>query len=276
MSDVNSTTLLGTLFSLVLALAFPRRWKVGSREPFLPMTKWGTEFGPIFSLKLGNQTMIVLSGPAEVKELMDRRSATTSDRPPRHVANDLITNGYHLLAMGYGSRWRMVRKIIHQYLTVRMCEEQHQKFQAAESTQMIWDVLEQPEDYFNRVRRYSPGVILSIVYGRRGPTWDGAVSSIYKVMDPWSEIVETGATPPVDFFPFLKKLPNFLSPWREKALKVRAMELALYGGLAAKSRLVELAALIAGRSWIRSLTLNLLDPSLCLTTSRWLTSEECC
>lgn len=48
-------------------------------------------------------------------------------------------------------------------------------------------MLEQPEDYFNRVRRYSPGVILSIVYGRRGPTWDGAVSSIYKVMDPWSE-----------------------------------------------------------------------------------------
>jgi hypothetical protein len=38
----------------------------------------------------------------------------------------------------------------------------------------------------------------SVVYGRRGPTWEGAVSDIYEVMDPWSEIVETGATPPVD------------------------------------------------------------------------------
>lgn len=97
-------------------------------------------------------------------------------------------------------------------------------------------------------------MILSIIYGRRGPTWKGAVEDIYSVMDPWSEsesiprlvpkrccichskaapadfdststVVETGATPPVDFFPFLKKLPDFLSPWRKKALKVRQMEL---------------------------------------------------
>lgn len=60
-------------------------------------------------------------------------------------------------------------------------------------------------------------------------------------MGPWSEsefgrfasladadeitVVETGATPPVDIFPFLKYLPNFLSPWRAKALHVRALEL---------------------------------------------------
>lgn len=84
------------------------------------MTKWAAEYGPIFSLKLANQTMIVLTGPAEVKELLDRRSATTSNRPPLHVANEVITNGRHLLAMPYGNRWRMVRKIMHQYLTIRM------------------------------------------------------------------------------------------------------------------------------------------------------------
>lgn len=49
-------------------------------------------------------------------------------------------------------------------------------------------------------------------------------------------VVETGATPPVDFFPFLKHLPNFLSPWRKKALHVRELELKLYGGLANQVR----------------------------------------
>lgn len=43
---------------------------------------------------------------------------------------------------------------------------------------MIWDVLTKPDDYYNRVRRYSTGVILSIVYGRRGPTWEGPVADI--------------------------------------------------------------------------------------------------
>ncbi|KAK4051743.1 hypothetical protein OIO90_004567 [Microbotryomycetes sp. JL221] len=245
----------------IIALLYivPKLASSGKREPGLPpgpktipvlgnlhqmplehahfqMTKWAKEYGPIFSLKLGNATMVVLTGASEVKELMDRRSATTSDRPPLHVANELITNGKHLLAMGYSARWRLVRKILHQYLTIRMCEEKHQFVQSAESTQMIWDVLNKPDDYYNRVRRYSTGVILSIVYGRRGPTWEGPVSDIYSVMDPWSEIVETGATPPVDIFPFFKKLPDFVSPWRKKALRVRQMELDLYGRMAQEVR----------------------------------------
>lgn len=53
------------------------------------MTKWAKEYGPMFSLKLGSQTMVVITGAAEAKELLDRRSATTSDRPPLHVANEL-------------------------------------------------------------------------------------------------------------------------------------------------------------------------------------------
>lgn len=39
--------------------------------------------------------------------------------------------------MPYGNRWRAVRKIMHSYLTIRMCEEKHQFVQSAESTQMV-------------------------------------------------------------------------------------------------------------------------------------------
>lgn len=81
--------------------------------------------------------MVVLTGPKEVKELLDRRSATSSDRPDLHVANEIITNGRHLLAMPYTDRWRLVRKIIHQHLTIKMCEEHHQKVQSAESAHMV-------------------------------------------------------------------------------------------------------------------------------------------
>lgn len=100
-------------------------------------TKWAKEYGPIYSLKAGSQTMVVLTGPKEVKELLDRRSATSSDRPDLHVANEIITNGRHLLAMPYTDRWRLVRKIIHQHLTIKMCEEHHQKVQSAESAHMV-------------------------------------------------------------------------------------------------------------------------------------------
>lgn len=88
-------------------------------------------------MKAGSQTLVVLTGAKEVKELLDRRAANSSDRPNLHVANELITNGRHLLAMPYGDRWRLVRKIIHQHLTIKMCEEHHQKVQSAESVQMV-------------------------------------------------------------------------------------------------------------------------------------------
>lgn len=100
-------------------------------------TAWAKQYGPIYSLKAGNQTIVVLTGAKEVKELLDRRAANSSDRPNLHVANELITNGRHLLAMPYGDRWRLVRKIIHQHLTIKMCEEHHQKVQSAESVQMV-------------------------------------------------------------------------------------------------------------------------------------------
>lgn len=48
-------------------------------------------------------------------------------------------------------------------------------------------LIEKPEDFYRRVQRYSTGVILSIIFGRRGPTFEGAVQDIYDVMEPWSE-----------------------------------------------------------------------------------------
>lgn len=40
-------------------------------------------------LKLSYGTAIVLTGVEAVKELMDRRSAATVDRPPNHMADEI-------------------------------------------------------------------------------------------------------------------------------------------------------------------------------------------
>lgn len=36
------------------------------------------------------------------------------------------------------------------------------------------------------------------------------MNRLYSLMEEWSQIMETGATPPVDIFPWLKRLPQFL------------------------------------------------------------------
>ena len=84
------------------------------------------------------------------------------------------------------------------------------------------------------IRRYATSLELSSISLVDGRT---ALPHCHlSVMDPWAEIVETGATPPVDIFPIFKWLPDFMSPWRKKALHVRQLELKLYGDLAEQVR----------------------------------------
>jgi hypothetical protein len=52
--------------------------------------------GHFSQLKIGNDTVVVLTDAAAVKELMDKRSNTTADRPPSYVA-ELITDGLHMV-----------------------------------------------------------------------------------------------------------------------------------------------------------------------------------
>ena len=47
-------------------------------------------YGDIYSLKIGPGTAVVLSSATAVREIMDKFSAATSDRPPTHIA-DVIT-----------------------------------------------------------------------------------------------------------------------------------------------------------------------------------------
>ena len=58
-----------------------------------------TSIGVVYSLMLGSKTLIVLSSDVAVKELLDRRSATYSDRPELYIGQDLCSGGLRMLMM---------------------------------------------------------------------------------------------------------------------------------------------------------------------------------
>ncbi|KAI3609029.1 cytochrome p450 [Moniliophthora roreri] len=116
-THVMSTALASLLFPLLAWLLF-KALRIGRRERFLPpgpptvpilgnmhvfptesphlkFTEWAHEYGEIYSLKIGSSTIIVISSMEAAKELMDKRSSITSDRPKNHMV-DKITNGLSL------------------------------------------------------------------------------------------------------------------------------------------------------------------------------------
>lgn len=61
--------------------------------------KWAEEYGPIYSLILGTQVMIVLNTDTAIKDLLDKRSGIYSSRPDMYVSSTLASGGMRMLLM---------------------------------------------------------------------------------------------------------------------------------------------------------------------------------
>lgn len=70
-----------------------------SKDAYIQFKKWAEEYGPVYSLILGTQVMIVLSSDTAIKDLLDKRSAIYSSRPEMYVGSTLASGGMRMLLM---------------------------------------------------------------------------------------------------------------------------------------------------------------------------------
>ncbi|KAK7052071.1 putative cytochrome P450 [Favolaschia claudopus] len=227
--------------------------KVGSRESGLPpgpptmpllgnlhifptefahykFSEWARTYGGIYSLKVGPGTAIVLTDAAAVKELMDKRSGSTADRPPMHVA-DVVAGGLNMVLSRYSESWRTLRKTAHTILTPQ-ASAKHLPIQLAEASQLLHDILCRPEGFYNHIRRYANSVILSVLYGKRAPRYETReTTAFFRAQHEWELVLEPGATPPIDLIPILKYVPERWAKWKQDCAKTREMQRKLYFGL---------------------------------------------
>jgi cytochrome P450 len=71
---------------------------------------WSLQYGPVFSLKIGKGTMVVLNSRKAVYDLVDKRSAIYSARPhdeQYHIA----LKGENIANMDTDARWRSQKKV---------------------------------------------------------------------------------------------------------------------------------------------------------------------
>ncbi|OJJ97582.1 hypothetical protein ASPACDRAFT_45673 [Aspergillus aculeatus ATCC 16872] len=177
----------------------------------IQFTAWARQYGGLYMLKVGNSNMAVVTDRRIVKEVLDSKSSLYSHRPHSFVSHELITQGDHLLVMHYGPKWRTFRRLVHQHLMESMVDSQHLPIVNAEAIQLVRDYMLDPEHHMAHPKRFSNSITNSIVFGIRTADRHGSnMNRLYTLMEQWSEIMETGATPPVDIFPWLKRLPEAL------------------------------------------------------------------
>ncbi|KAI0186098.1 cytochrome P450, partial [Xylaria flabelliformis] len=194
-------------------------------QPHKQFQKWAEEYGPVFSLILGTQVLIVLSSDVAIKELFDKRSAVYSDRLEMFIGQTLCSGGYRFLMLRYGDNWRMLG---HQLLNAHVSKV-YVPYQLLESKQLLYEILHQPEMFFESFRRYSNSLSTHIIYGQRTVKHDDPrLLQVFEGFNNFGVLAQTGAAAFADFFPVLRYLPDFMIPTKARAKALHRKEMKMY------------------------------------------------
>ncbi|KAF5379770.1 hypothetical protein D9615_005723 [Tricholomella constricta] len=220
--------------------------------------KLSGQYGPILGLSLGFKDIVVLNDANDAEELLGRRSANYSSRPPLIYAGKYQSNNKRLLLMMNDENLKKQRNAFLQMLQPRVLGG-YEPIQETESLILLHSLLTNPSQPAFHTSRFSSAIVFALTYGDR--ISDDDINGIMTILFNFIRNALPGAHL-VDIFPVLDKLPDFLSPWRAEALKNAREEVKLFGRLVTdvKKKMENLHIDIecfAARLWDQQAKLNL-------------------
>jgi cytochrome P450 len=123
------------------------------------------QYGDVFSLKVMDQTIIVLNTPSAVREIIEKRSISSSNRPKSIIADMITPHGLNFGTCRYGKyslalllnqlfgltpvaaadeRWSVLRKSAMRLLNNQNIRQQRD-YQRAEASQLLFDLVDDPQ-----------------------------------------------------------------------------------------------------------------------------------
>ncbi|OAL52704.1 cytochrome P450 [Pyrenochaeta sp. DS3sAY3a] len=208
--------LLGNLLDVLSAT------KTGQQH--LLFDKWAREYGDIVRVEAGPFTQYFINSDAAVKEIFDRQSSATAERPRWIVSNEQICNEKNVLLLPASNpMWKLQRKVILQGMTSVSRADAGLPYLHYETAKFLKDVAGSEQlafssvGLFNEIGRYTYSAFASQTFGMDIPNADNpAIEYIFQ-----SGLQQILGTLPgshlVDILPSLDRLPLWLKPWERKA-----------------------------------------------------------
>ncbi|KAJ7038302.1 cytochrome P450, partial [Mycena alexandri] len=190
-----------TVFGLLaLGIAYKRNLRdmPHDKPHWLTYEAWAEKFGDIVYVEVLGRPM------RQVTELLEKRSASYSDRPPMPMANDLM-----VVHMRYSDRWR---KTFHQYFHSRAVPAYY-PIQMKATRTLLQKLSINPTCFVEHIRHHAGSVILNVVYGYEMQSEnDPYVRLAREAMEGLNQAVHPG-TLPLHFLLPKTHIPRLFLSW---------------------------------------------------------------
>ncbi|KAK9781621.1 putative Cytochrome P450 [Seiridium cardinale] len=193
-------------------------------KPYLKFHEWSEQYGDIIGLKTGTGNLVVLNTPEVVHEYFEKRGAICSNRPVNHIMTKHVLyepEEKGLLILQYDEYYRRWRKSF-QFILSAAGIKRLLPLLEAEASNLCKKFLDGGKDFEQRARHWALAVPVVAITGERlddlPADYADKVCHAQEVM---LELILPGAAPPVDIFPILKYVPEFLAKWKSRARYVR-------------------------------------------------------
>ncbi|KAL5532092.1 hypothetical protein ACEPAF_5656 [Sanghuangporus sanghuang] len=168
-------------------------------------------YGPISSVTVFGQTIVILNDLQIAIDLLDKKSSIFSERPVLVFAGIMVGWENCLALLHYGQRFKQIRKNLHQTIGSNNAMRRFYPQEEVEVRRFLYKTMRDPSKLFENIRNVTGALILSISHGYQIEHLkpDPMVELGEKTLLQFSLAAETGKWI-VDFLPFLRFLPEWL------------------------------------------------------------------
>ncbi|KAG2153382.1 cytochrome P450 [Suillus clintonianus] len=174
------------------------------RDPFLLVKRWIDEYGPLITLRVGIDKIVVIGSHEAAMDIMEKQGIALAERPPSIAAGKLFTGG-QAVAFAAGERFRRMRRALHTHLQPKAVEE-YQLLQMSHAKITLLSFLEDPGNYQKHVISYAATTITKVVFGKNMNATDDEIELGRQFIGALIAAANPGAYL-VDSIPWLQYLP---------------------------------------------------------------------
>ncbi|KAL9715590.1 hypothetical protein Ac2012v2_000033 [Leucoagaricus gongylophorus] len=188
-------------------------WIFGNSLPkafaYRKFETWTKEYGPVFSLRQGFNTLIVVGRYHAAVEIMEKGGASTVDRPTSIAAGETLSGGMRVLLTPAGERFKKMRRALHAHLQPKSITAYSSTLMYS-ARQHIYDILEEPSGHQDHAKRYAAAVVMALAYGKVPKSYaDPIVLAVNRCLTRLGNNLRPGLWR-VDNWSFLRYVPGYL------------------------------------------------------------------